>query len=150
MEITRNRRDTGVYSMTLLEKHTEETNGYHTQQQSKLRATGDNDEHTKRDIVQRKKEYSLIPILHSKPPKSTVADAATTTRTPGIRVVQGFVFWANDFHPTIYPGHGFTRLLSNGGVIGSDVSEHLLRYNRLETHRSWISWLLVGFILHKH
>jgi len=78
-----------------------------------------------------------------------VTDAATP-RTPGIRVLQTFVFWTYNLDPAIYPGHRLGGLLPGGGIIGSDVSEHLLRYNRFEAHRSWISWLFIGFVFHKH
>ena len=78
-----------------------------------------------------------------------MTDAATPW-TPGIRILQAFIFWTNDFNPAIYPGHRVGGLLPGGGIIRSDVSEHLLRYDRFKAHRSWISRLFIGFIFHKH
>jgi hypothetical protein len=116
-----------------------------------VKATGHSEEHTMESAVQkrRKNGYSLRPRLHSKPPETSVTDP-TTPRTPGPRVLQALIFRTHDLDPTLYPRHGFGGLLPSGGVIGSNVSEHFLRYNRFETHRSWVSRLLVGFIFHKH
>ena len=75
---------------------------------------------------------------------------AATPRTPGIRILQALVLWTNNLDPAIYPGYRFGGLLPYGGIIRSDVSKHLLRYNRFEAHRSWISWLFIGFIFYKH
>jgi len=108
-----------------------------------------------RSVVQKRERereegYSLItPRSHSKPPESTGTNTATTW-TPGIRILQIFIFWTNDFHPALYPGRRFTRLLPAGGIIGSDVSEHLLWYDRFEAYRSWVSRLLVGLVFYKH
>jgi len=142
--ITHNPRDTRVSSITVQQEiHTGSLSGI---QQSKLRATGHDDEHTKGCP---KKESTLNPRSHSKPPEPIVTDPATP-RTPGVRILQAFVFWANYFDPTIYPGYRFGGLLTSGGIIRSNVSEHFLWDNRFKAHRSWISWLFIGFIFYKH
>ena len=130
-----------VAFVTLLGKHTGVS--CTTAKQIRLQGMG-----IQREIGRKKDR--LVPSLHSKPPKPMVADAAAT-RTPGIRIVQTLVFWTNNLDPTLDPRHRLSsRLLPSRGIIGSDISEHLLWHDRFETHRPRPSWLLVRFIFYKH
>lgn len=89
--------------------------------------------------------------LHTKPPETAVTNPfAAATRSPSVRVLHAFILWTEDFYPTVHPGRGIVRLLSNGGIIGCHISEHLLGCDRFETDGSRIPRSTALFIFYKH